>query len=1004
MDLYVSGKFKRLFKLTDSGDLRCCTCERIKCGKSDIGFIPRARRDDDFSAVIPLVITKPHTCLFSTLKLVNDLFSRKLIPAELCDKWMSANSENYQLGNSEQCMKLWDELNTYKCSRFQSSHYSTLDWSKEKGAVELGKCSDHKGFYVKIIWSRIKSKADLKLLNEIWRWSSDADHAKTNVSAADLIWHMNSRDWCRALYDRWRRLFSVNLYNVTACSLLIHLVGNPSSGQVFRLLEERKLCCLDIDDFKAVFKAISIAIRRTGHWPCGREATLEEVTNCAAWELATGRSMNKSDWDEERRKRTTVKIPLGDPTDPIKNEETNKEYIADLKEVLAEIMGELVGKPTCRDSWPDYVENRQSWCSSGSTGGKKFKLSTDESVRLNKHAYFEIVTKEEMVGWLDSEPEIVASASEKFEMGKARAIYGTQPIDYSISSYVLDNIESRMYNVEGVESGLVGQDFIATMIRRCAAVEQPGTECTMIDYADFNYQHTLEAQHAVFEALSEAMRRKNYHPDKIKACDWTAKAMLNQWCWFPGPDRQKVRVTQGMFSGCRGTNFLNTILNVAYFRLACKWVRLYLGLRPVNLHNIHQGDDVWISNLSRLWAIAMYDIMKSMGFVFQPSKQMFDICRGEFLRVVYTLLGCKGYLGRAIATLIMKPIQGTEVTSPAERAVALNSQIMILKRRGMTDRACELIWDAVVPFAARAKLPNGALTIPVSYLTKSYLDGGLDLGYPGTAAERSEVVAPIPVMSLGSAILEREIPDNMAKDWVNVLSRKLRTDIKYDDLVETMHKSNVTDSLRTEDRISSLRKLEKSLREWLSNLQCGSVQRNRALYEALVEGPKAEGSFGLFIRDMCKNLLRKRSSPEFGLMDTIMRAIGSSPFKSLNNTMIATGLGAVAASEAAIMSCPNHMLKVTGISAVNRIKYACGEDVYRALLDGIRAGATKYEAEFHPTLLSWVQCRSLNVTVERALASGERCVNKLKELVAADFDAHVRAVREKEKLVGISKY
>lgn len=71
-----------------------------------------------------------------------------------------------------------------------------------------------------------------------------------------------------------------------------------------------------------------------------------------------------------------------------------------------------------------------------------------------------------MAAWLDEEPEMVTTVSVKFEMGKARAIYGTQPQDYSISSYVLDGVESKLFNVEEVESGLVGQDFIATMIRR----------------------------------------------------------------------------------------------------------------------------------------------------------------------------------------------------------------------------------------------------------------------------------------------------------------------------------------------------------------------------------------------------------------------------------------------------------------------------------------------------------------------------------------------------------
>lgn len=1003
-ELSVAKKYRRNFRISKSGRLVCLNCERLMKTKDGKSLEVRAVTGDPSTITVPLMYTKPHVCLYSTLKAIDDLKTRKLFHPSLCDEWFSLNGSAYQLGNSSECMKLWEEFNKMKCSRVQSQHYVNIDWSKEQQAVEFGKCRHHKGLYVKILWAKLKNKDDLRILNEVWRWSSDADHAKTNVSAADMIWHMRTRDWCRALYDRWNIMFSTNLYNITACALLIHLVGNPTAIKVFKLLEERKFCCIDLDDYKNVFKALSVAIRRTGYWPDGTDASLDEVTGCASWELAVGRSMNRSDWEEERQKRTEVRIPLGSPLLERKSDDSNNVYCHQLRFILVDIMSELVGRPPNRDSWAEYVENRQSWCSSGSTGGKRFKLSTKENVRLNKHAYFETLQVTEMVEWLESEPMMLATASEKFEMGKARAIYGTQPVDYSIASYVLDNIESRLYNINGVESGLVGQDFIATMIRRCAAVEKEGTECTMIDYADFNYQHTLLAQSIVFDVLADALVRRGYHMDKVRACRWVRDAMMNQKCIFPGPDRTRWNITQGMFSGCRGTNFINTILNTAYFRMAKSWVESELRVEPIDLHNIHQGDDVWISNKSRLWALTTFEVMKATGFIFQPSKQMFDVCRGEFLRVVYTDSGCKGYIGRAIGTLIMKPIQGTDVTSPAERAVALNSQIMILKRRGMTDRACELVWDAIVPYSARSKLPNGALTIPVSYLNKSYLDNGLDLGYPGTAASHSREVKSIPIMELGSAILEQEIPDLMARDWANVLSRSLRSTIKYDDLVKSLHKANVTDSLRNEDRMMSLRALEKRLREWLADLDCGTVQRNRKLYDELKLGDRALGKFPSIVRDLCDNLFGKLTPKEHGLMDTIMRGVGSSPFKSVNNAMIATGKGTVEAAEIALLACTNSMTRTHALEAFNRIRTRCGEEITVHLLHGIRAGATKYECEFHPTVLSWVQEIAMNVTVSRATNEGERKLANLLLKVAADFDEHVRVLRDMAKIVRISQY
>ncbi|UUV42284.1 MAG: putative RNA dependent RNA polymerase [Joutseno totivirus] len=964
----------------------------------------RAIEGDTTSILVPIQLTKPHECLLSTIKRIESLHKSGSITESMYSNWMSENANNYQLGDSKACMALWDDFTKYKCKREMSKHHEAINLTSQKKAVELRKCKHHKCLYVKINWSLIKSKEDLKVLNTVWRWSSEADHAKTNVSAADMIWHMKQRDWCRALYDRWAHLFSTNLYNITACALLFHLTGNPVAIKVFSLLEKKQFCCMDIDDYKGVFKALSVAIRRTGHWPDGEMATLEEVTGAAGWELSIGRSMNKTDWDEERKKRIHNYIPLGRPMSGAKTKETNDLYCLDLKEELSGIMRELVGRPVRRESWPEYIEDRQSWCSSGSTGGKRLKVSDEESIRLNKHSYFENLTKEEMIAWLDGEPVTRATASEKFELGKSRAIYGTQPEDYVISSYVLDGVESNLHKVEGVESGLLGQDFLATMVRRCSAVENKGTECTMIDYADFNYQHTLEAQSLVFETLADVLEVMNHHPDKVKACRWVAKALLNQECRFPGPDTKYYKILQGMFSGCRATNFINTLLNVAYFRVANKWVAENLHITPVDLHNIHQGDDVWISNRSRLWAMAVFETMQACGLIFQPSKQMFDICRGEFLRVVYTMEGCRGYIGRSIGTTIMKPIQGTEVTSPSERAVALNSQIMILKRRGMTDRGCELVWDAIVPYSARSKLPNGALTIPVSYLMKSYLDNGLDLGYPGTAAERSEPVAAIPIMQLGSKLLEEKIDRNMSKDWANILSRKVQSSLKYDDLVVALHRANVTDSLRTEDRMQCLRRLEKELRDWLKGNKFGTVIRNRALYEATMTGLGADSVFQLTLRELSANLYGKHSQRNNSMVGNILRAISSSPFKSLSNTMIATGLSTLRAAEVAIIANPNLTLSSNAMLALEVIRKRCSDEVAACCLDGVRAGATKYEAEFHPTVLSWVQERALSVSIQKAIDTGISGRDELIQLVANDFDCYVRSTREIGKLKQISFY
>lgn len=999
----VNKKFRRQFRMDESG-LICRVCERVNvtCDKRAVGPV-RLRPGDVSSIVVSPIYLKPHTCLLSTLREIEWYKHGKLMSEDLYDEWFNVNSDNYQLGASKKCMQLWGDFT--KCVIQRSSVESVgISDLCVNCVVDICLCKKHLGYYVSINWGRVNKRGDIANLNEIWQWSSAADKGKTNVSAADLIWHMRRYPELRARFDKWSFLFSIRLSNVTITSLLIHLIGNPSHPRVFELLDRYDYCCLDSASYSTLLKNLSVALRRTAHWPDGSPATLEEVTQCSGWELAVGRSENRSDWAEEESKRTNQVVHLGLPTHEKKNDVTNSVYCALLEEELTTIMSELVTAPRRSPSWKDYVETRQVWVSSGSTGGKRMKMNDGTVSRVNKHAYFESLTTEEMVAWMAEPPRIQATASEKYEMGKARAIYGTEPVDYAISSYVLDDIEDHLYNVDGIESGLTDMDFLVAMVRRLRKVEGSEVECTMIDYSDFNYQHTLEAQSLVFKCLSARLRTMGHHDDKVAACDWVAAAMLNQWCKFPGVKRVAQRVVQGMFSGVRGTNFINTTLNVGYYRVARRWVSENLNLRPTDEFNLHQGDDVWISNKSRLWAMAMYESMQSTGLIFQPSKQMFDTSRGEFLRVVYTSKGCQGYLARAVGTLIVKPIQSTEVVAPAERAHALSSQIAILHRRGFTEEGSKVLWEAVVPYAARAKLVSGALTIPVGALLKSSLDNGLDIGPPMTAAGPSDKIKAIPSMVLSSKALEESVPSHMSTDWAKVMSRRLQSSFNYDSIVEALHSTNVTDSLRQEDRIKCLRVHERDLRSWLERLRPGTVRRDRQRYDALMDGESADAGFEGLLDTIARGVLGKRTQDSRGVMGCIMAAVSSSPYRSLPNAKLATGLPTLSAATVAIAASPYPDLSMQAASHIASLRRYIDDGQLCDILDGLSAGANQFECEYHPVILSWIEKKALDRMLTGIMTGGIVVKDDLRQTLVEWMRTYVRSLNKFPVFKQISKY
>lgn len=996
-------EFGQKFELTEDR-IVCKICKRLRNkGKVGDDFV-LSKIEGYSSGLIEKFWLHPHVCLLETLVLVECKYRGKVIGKLLFDKWMALNSGNYQLGVSDRCMLLWKDMASMKQDRscLKTAGTNTLPSERFKWLT----CNMHGGRYVDLKYARGKRmrKAEFCVLDEFWKFSSDADKAKTNISAGQILFWVvdNPKSW--ELVKPYFHLLSETLSNVTVVSLVMHMIGNKSAPRMLQLMLKHKICCVTSKQFADWAKTVSIALRRTSRWPDGSMATLEEVTGCAGWELAIGRSVNITDWKEEKQKRTTVSIPLALPHHQKRTKATNAQYINILTPILENIMRSLIPSSGVRESWADFVLRRQSWMSSGSTGGEYVYMEDGHKHRVNKHAYFETVTCADMLKWLDSTPRIEAVASEKFEMGKARAIYGTKPIEYSITSYVLDNLEDVMYKIPGIENGLLGRDCLASVLRRKIIAQTPGSESTMLDYADFNYQHTLEAQSAVFAALARVLSETNSHPDKVRAAKWVAEGLLNQWCTFPGPKEVSVRITQGMFSGCRGTNVINTSLNLAYFLLSKQEVSVRLGLQPSNLYNIHQGDDVWITNGSRIWAIALFRHMESCGFEFQASKQMFDTNRGEFLRVVYTHEGCRGYLARSIATTIIKPIQSTEINSPAERAVALNSQLAVLVRRGLTKEASHLLWHAIVPYAATVEHHGKPFSIPIAVLKKHYLDNGLDLGPPGTLAARSSATPAIPILRLESAELVRVVKKEMSTDYIRYISPKINMVINAESWIDSLHLSNVSDSLRPKDKMECLSALMIKLEKWKKSLILGPVVRNETEYEQALSGNESILLFELDLHSLERALGPKISRKAKRQVANMLRCIASSPFKNLSDAMRATGLDGPEAAILAMTTCKVEAIRRPSMLMFNKLRDVCGDGVALAILDGLRSGSTTFEGDFHPLILAWVTEYVVEDIANEALQKNMRSVELLKEAMNVKFLQYMKIVIKSDTMRAISHY
>ena len=922
--------------------------------------------------------------VLSHLYCVEQAYFARYISYNTYDQWMMLNTGKYQLGSNDELLSLWNERKEF--SGFKSSNLTNRDLidialikgrqirlrSKGLPIVQKKEGLDHLlslnfvgfsvkkcqrgGMHVKLACKNNISRNHLKPLNMLFPWLEFEDKQKTNLDLASLVFAAVKRgkisDVQKAL-----DLVSIGSANTIITGIVIAALGNFAWPKMAYLMQKDKMCCVTDTSRKAYFKACSTAMRRTARLPDGMGLSVEEVAALAYFELSTGRAGNLTNWDEEKAKRCGPILPLIDPV-------AGDDLIPKIKQTLSSIIKEILPVKDVWGTWSDFIMSRQRWSPAGSAGGYKMRMD-NETIRLNKHSYFELEPTSIVMDWIDSEPKLEARGSEKMESGKARAIYGTAPQDQAITTYVIGPLERQMGNVKGLINGHMGVHEVADVGARISKVSGYMVECAMVDFADFNYQHTLSAQQLLYQVIEEELSIYS-NTDLNKAVKWCVNAQLNQWVRFP-EDERWYRVTQGMFSGSRHTDFMNTLLNISYFTAAFKLVEEYTNLKPVELYNLHKGDDVWISNASRLWAATVYHFMAEAGFVFQNSKQMFDVNRGEFLRVLYSSGIARGYLMRSVATLLIKPIQSVLEMSPQGKATALTSQINLLYRRGLSKEACEILWWSLIPHALKVKLPGGSgVSIPVGIAMKPFKLGGLDIGPPGTVGVGLSVTAPVPAPMPYTKELEAAIPTHMSHDWIIEVSKKVGKPFKAEKLQEVLHASNVCDSLRPRDRLLSMRRLEKEIKRWKDGIRIETRtdgKRVEMMWARPVDGVQRE--IGKRLELALQAYIASGSEPggDYHIVDTIIAGIAASPFRDLSSAKLALGTSNIDAARTCFQLAVEKSVARKGSAILESLILKYGVDITTCILQGIRGVGISYEAWVNPIVLSMISKKATDCAI-----------------------------------------
>ena len=331
---------------------------------------------------------------------------------------------------------------------------------------------------------------------------------------------------------------------------------------------------------------------------------------------------------------------------------------------------------------------------------------------------------------------------------------------------------------------------------------------SMGDYKNFNVQHMLQVLSMRYDVLySLAVAKGVTNPDMLRALRWMSASYLNAHLYFPSsegilaPDgtvttrhlantvktytvayeghtnegrayRVKIptpegagRVTQGMFSGDRGTSSNNTNLNLGYMEVASEYVQPRFGQFAVDEHRTHEGDDIWVSNKNVVWAALVYDTLQRQNMQFQAVKQLHSK-RGEFLRVLYTDEGAQGYLCRALASWVTAQLLETSGSDIVSRLEEIQATAATCYRRGARVEGLielvRLLNRRASVLVAEIDGRHVKVRMNMKGLDSGHITGGIDLGAPGTVPAESQQVYVIPRLGRAEPADINALPGKMS--------------------------------------------------------------------------------------------------------------------------------------------------------------------------------------------------------------------------------------------------
>nr|QTW97791.1 RNA-dependent RNA polymerase [Riboviria sp.] len=336
-----------------------------------------------------------------------------------------------------------------------------------------------------------------------------------------------------------------------------------------------------------------------------------------------------------------------------------------LRDSIIKILEQELPRKVEFENLGDYWSKRWLWCVNGAHSRlveRENGVDTTSYLegRVHRRVHAENLKSEPVSKW---NGQTYTSTAEKLEHGKSRALYSCDTITYYAFNHFLSPIEKMWANRWCLLNP--SSQGMTPLVDRIRMMRHRYNYSIMLDYEDFNSQHSLESMKTLYKTVGEHVGYDGSLLDKL------LHSIDNNMLYHNNKFVGKMVGT--LCSGHRGTSFVNTLLNKAYL----------LCVLPKDLvwESLHVGDDV-VLFVSEIGDCAkVLSSFGESGLRAQSIKQSCGTNCSEFLRCCISSYKCNGYLARSVASLVSGNWENERKLKPSETLSSMYSTIWSMINR-----------------------------------------------------------------------------------------------------------------------------------------------------------------------------------------------------------------------------------------------------------------------------------------------------------------------------------